>query len=320
MYISMNFYKVFLILNFVSIFFLITSTFSLKYLVSRKKYKLFKNFFLITSYKFTITLIFPIIIVTEIIFSYIFNLRDIRIYISSLLLIIFIYIYLYYLHIKTSKKNKIYEQNNKLLNSIIIQQQNYYETLCKKYKDISKFKHDFDNHIFYIKELLENNLICDVIKYLNDLDNSFKKSSKKIYSGNYYVDIVLQNIFGNNPNIHIDWKGALPPSLKMSHLDICILFSNLFENALEASIKTEKPFIMVEIKLLDKNIFIKQSNSYNKNLIHDNTRLLTSKKRKDLHGFGISNIMDIINKYNGSFEYFETELFTIKIVLEDVIC
>ena len=46
---------------------------------------------------------------------------------------------------------------------------------------------------------------------------------------------------------------------------------------------------------------------------------MTTKKEKHLHGFGIRNVEEVVNKYNGVISYAAGNKFLVEIVLGDVI-
>lgn len=52
-------------------------------------------------------------------------------------------------------------------------------------------------------------------------------------------------------------------------------------------------------------------NSVRDSVIKNNPDFKTTKKHKDIHGYGIKSIKDIVKKYNGMMELFEQDSFFI---------
>jgi len=132
-------------------------------------------------------------------------------------------------------------------------------------------------------------------------------------------------VLGNkvNNDIKLKWRGRLPDKLKVSNMDLCIIFSNLLKNSVEALKKISENIekkIEVEIKQLENNIIIKVKNpiSGKVNIIDD--KLITSKLDKNNHGFGSLNIKEAVNKYGGNIKYnISEESFLVEIIFSDII-
>ena len=50
-------------------------------------------------------------------------------------------------------------------------------------------------------------------------------------------------------------------------------------------------------------MYKRQGNTTSGNVLKNNPHMNTTKKDKNMHGFGIMNIRDIIDKYNGTINY-----------------
>ena len=70
-------------------------------------------------------------------------------------------------------------------------------------------------------------------------------------------------------------------------------------------IKEEKGVLKIHIE-----------NSYNGTLIQKGTRLLTTKKEKELHGLGLGSVENIVQKYHGEMEIEkENNTFSVRVLL-----
>ena len=86
-------------------------------------------------------------------------------------------------------------------------------------------------------------------------------------------------------------------------MDLYILLENLCDNAIEAAGQCEKPSIKLQIAEDNASMYIDIGNTTSGNVLKNNPHMNTTKKDKNMHGFGIMNIRDIIDKYNGTINY-----------------
>ena len=118
-------------------------------------------------------------------------------------------------------------------------------------------------------------------------------------------------------NIPFQAKAALPAHISIDQIDMCLVLSNLLENALEASLKA-KPFnrrIHAEVYLHHKHLLLIQVENTFEGKIQEKNHIFQSSKRPG-NGVGIQSVRHIAEKSGGdsSFTY-ENGVFTAKIML-----
>lgn len=87
----------------------------------------------------------------------------------------------------------------------------------------------------------------------------------------------------------------------MENVDICILLSNLLDNAIEACEKCEgNRWICIEAKRKGEYLILNVDNSKANKIRKKNGVMITSKKEKNQHGYGWKNIESVIKKYEGT--------------------
>lgn len=94
--------------------------------------------------------------------------------------------------------------------------------------------------------------------------------------------------------------GALLNCLHVA--DICTIFGNALDNALESVVMIpdpEKRLIHVSVSAQKNFIFINISNTLGTPLIESENILLTTKRDKKNHGYGIKGIKYVVGKYGG---------------------
>ena len=214
---------------------------------------------------------------------------------------------------------RISEKNIEKTELIIDKMQNelyrtQFEESEKKYDEMNKIHHDMKNHLQCISSLLDDkeyekaeNYIADMIK--NKLNFEFKQ----INTGNRVVDAIsnakLTQCIDENILTTVD-AGSIEASI--DDVDMCSLLGNIFDNAIEACRKVEKnKEIHFEINQKKGYINIIMKNSVQNSVIENNPKFKTTKKHKDIHGYGIKIVKSIVEKYNGMMELFEQDGFFI---------
>lgn len=182
----------------------------------------------------------------------------------------------------------------------------YYSILQKQYDNSSILIHDIKRHLLSIKELSVEKNYSAIIEYIDNLYDNNQIDSLKKYSSNKLVNVIInrysQLCDENNIKFFCDIRNI--DFSFLSDNDLTSILDNLLENSVEASLESNKKNI--ELTIMQKNtnfIVINIWNYYNKEPQILNGKFLTSKKDKNIHGFGINSIERIVKKYNGDFNY-----------------
>lgn len=89
----------------------------------------------------------------------------------------------------------------------------------------------------------------------------------------------------------------------LEEMDLCSLLGNTLDNAIESALtisKTEKRLINLRISKKNDFILFSLENYTENDLIFNDKFPLTTKKNKNVHGYGLKSIDYIARKYNGS--------------------
>ena len=156
-------------------------------------------------------------------------------------------------------------------------------------------------------------------KYFESFPAVKKNNSTKILSGNETVDTILAakaELFDKH-NVELNINGSLSRLSAMESMDICILFSNLIDNALEAVAKVkEKRYLHINVTESPNMLMIIFKNPMAQELLVEGDMIKSTKEDAMKHGFGLQNVAEIVEKYKGEYliETPENE-FIMKIVL-----
>ena len=231
---------------------------------------------------------------------------------QGLALMFVVYIFLFGLNLILNNriyenKQKIREQQNLEINNLVLS--SALNNINSLYVTNSKKFHDFKHHINYISDLCSTENISEIKNYIEQIATT---ETKNYYStGNKIIDFVLNSKyeFIEDNNIEFDFSQKNFSDVTIASSDLCSLLLNLFDNALNATIQTNKRYVTLKLEKQGNLIFIRISNTYDSN----------KSKHKTIdfnHGWGKKIISDIVSKYNGE-EYIETkdDIYNVKILL-----
>ncbi len=189
---------------------------------------------------------------------------------------------------------RIAEYQNDLITKHCDEVQNIYRTM-------RGWRHDYHNHI---QTLLA--LSGDEVKsreYLLNLNDDLTKVDTVLKTGNVMVDAILNSKLSliNSKNIKVNAKAVVPPELKLSEIDLCVIIGNLLDNAMESCLRqseNEERFIRVFIGVLKNQLYISVSNSVGGKVKKSGKNYISS-KNSETHGFGLMRVDRIAAKYDG---------------------
>ena len=181
------------------------------------------------------------------------------------------------------------------------------EIMRQSQEETRRQRHEMRHHLTLLDEMLsekENGRAADYIRAL-------LAKAEALPSGNYCENMIVNAIVGHylNPakaeEIRVKTEIRAGQDLPVKDEDLCILLTNLLENALEAcrSISPESErSISLRISANEDHILIDCENSADKEvkILPDGT-VPTSKSDSVDHGYGLSSVRRIVEKYCGEF-------------------
>lgn len=219
--------------------------------------------------------------------------------ISSSILIL--NIFFMWLIIRVSKDSNLRAENKCIKENIQLQHQ-YYLNMQESQMKVKKLYHDMKNHMICIENLYGKN------EYVESINNQLKECNSIFNTNNMILDIIL-----NDKKRICESKGIdLIANINFKECnfidsaDVCSIFSNMIDNAIEACENIEDNSISKKINIkgtIVKSLYIIKCENPKNNIIKlKSGKILTNKKDKFLHGIGISSMKNSIEKYNGNLE------------------
>ena len=192
-----------------------------------------------------------------------------------------------------------------LLSEQMDNQVEYYRKINLLYSDFRAFRHDFKNHLLCLRSLISENENEKAMEYINDIEELSIKHKNKFDTGNIIIDSLLtdKDEKAQETGAKIVFNGYAP-TMGIKNSDCAVVFSNALDNAIEACSKdTEgrEKVITIDSDFRQGYFFVRISNPmFSAVSFKGKNQLVTSKTDKSLHGFGVANIINTVQKYDGN--------------------
>lgn len=219
-----------------------------------------------------------------------------------LLITMFIVYYILVSSLESLKLQGGAEERSRNQEQIMAMQKAQYSMLQKQIEETRHARHDLKQHLNVIQGCLESGDMAQLKDYVAKYGQKLSTLSPKTYCSNYAVDAVIRHYgeMAQEHGIRFDSHIVLPSQLWIDEPDICILFGNLLENAVNACIEESPgaPFICVHARAAgERAISITVDNSCHTPPVVKNGCFMSS--RHSGEGTGTASVRNIAAQYNG---------------------
>lgn len=195
--------------------------------------------------------------------------------------------------------NRIYleqEKSGQYHSQIVV-----YKMLAEQYRQSERLRHDMKNHIIALSALSQNKQWEKIDDYLKSMEDIALDAGDDM-TGNKVLDALLCQKRKQAEGENIKWECdvQMPKGCCINEFDLCVLFGNILDNALEACGRLqcdENSFINIQARTVKKCFLLEVKNSMDR--MEKYTDGFTNKDNSQEHGIGLLNVGDVVNKYNG---------------------
>jgi len=186
-----------------------------------------------------------------------------------------------------------------------------YDSQAEYIKEIRSLKHDMQAHLIVLQYYLEEGKYEKAKEYLKEMQSYQEKRKRpQIDVGNNIVNaVIMERWRQSEADIQVVCFGEIPKEEATSEYDLCTIFSNLFSNAVEACeklVQREKE-ITIEIKRRSDRWNITIENPIEWFVDASLLGQSSDKEDKNIHGFGIANVIRCVEKNEGKIQFFITD-------------
>ena len=209
-------------------------------------------------------------------------------------------------------------RNEKLLREKMINETKMYYSVSENLEKQRKITHEFKNQIACILSLAKNQKYKELNDYIEKVDKSLKLSMDMVDTNHVIVNAVLNTKYREaiDAGVVFVLKVNDLSEMKLSDTDIVAILANLLNNALEACMKCENKLIKLKFVLENNQIIISVKNSCSNQPIRNNGKFVTLKDDVEEHGFGIENVVEVIERYDGKYVIdYDEDMFSFFILI-----
>ena len=232
-----------------------------------------------------------------------------KVFCRALLLICCIFMLLLYVKILEIGKTV---KNLEMLSQLNVLERKNYEKIKDSISMINIKYHDL-KHFIEVEKNNNGKLNTD------ELEKIVKVYDETIKTGNEVIDVILseKKFYCSSHDITLKISADATGLDFINTTDLCSLFGNMMENAIEAVVKIEekeKKNINVIIRHVAGQIFLCVENNCLNDFTIKEGLPISTKKDSNNHGYGLKSIKMIVEKYDGTFT-FENKDDTFKVCI-----
>ncbi len=184
--------------------------------------------------------------------------------------------------------------------------QQYAQNIKKQYNEIRRIRHDMKQSNSVVMALLSEAKTDEAMKYMKKTAREISEFDIVIDVGNDFVNAILNTKIAEAKRLKIGILCSVDKEIAaVDEVDLCNLLGNMIDNAIEACAKqiSGERFIEVKIQTFPHQFLIGVANTVGRNVMDENSELLTTKDDAENHGFGIQSIRAIAKKYDGTVQF-----------------
>lgn len=181
----------------------------------------------------------------------------------------------------------------------------YYQGVQREQAQVRRLRHDLRNHLTALSGLLARRDTAGAADYVRALQQHEGVAAGARWCENDTVNVVLAAKVHDAAEAgqELSFEGALPASLPIAAPDLCALFGNALDNAIEAARGTDDKRILVRARADKGLLMLRVVNACTGERTRTADGLFgTTKADAAHHGFGLRSMREIAERYGGTLE------------------
>lgn len=208
----------------------------------------------------------------------------------------------------------LYDQQAQQAHTIHLQEQaelhmkeqlKHMDELVAQQEQLRRYRHDMSNQLIALKSYLSKSVGATELQHLARVTEELELTDVVVDSGNPALDAIIsaKQAVANKKGINFRYQLQIPEQLPIAPEDICVIFGNALDNAIEACERVTQEEKNIVLTLVKKNkvVFCKLVNTAPS--VQSEKRWKTSKKDTLNHDYGVSQIKRTLAKYDSSPSY-----------------
>ena len=213
--------------------------------------------------------------------------------------------------------------SGQLETALLTKEREYYYNQCGLMQDsmeyIQSFKHDITNHLLAASEYIKHGQSEQAAEYLGKLIGNVGKDKTYSDTGNIAFDSIINYAFkdAEEKGMAVTCTITVPKELGVDAVDVVTILGNLLDNAVSAAANVMDGSINLRVNYGKGRLSIIIENTYAGKIIYQDGKIVSAKRDVgDGHGYGLKNVQQAVEKYDGDMDISHTDtLFSVNVLL-----
>ena len=194
------------------------------------------------------------------------------------------------------------------------------EEIKQLHQNTRKLKHDMRNHLMVMASYINSGDYENAKNYVSEILDKLNAVRSYVETGNPLLNHILNDKLDLCRREGIDVKADIGKCAfeKMRGIDFSAVFSNAVDNAIEAAQKEKRKEIVISVYEKKGYDVISVKNRISESVLEKNPELKSTKADGlpdgadgEKHGFGVLQIKEIVESYEGMTDFYEEDGFFI---------
>jgi len=201
----------------------------------------------------------------------------------------------------------IKEMNERHKNELELQhmklEHTYFSDVNSVLEEIRILRHDMRGELVVIHGYNEMNqrdkISTHIEKKLRELDIQLLPRMDNDNILTSFINFKIKEARSHNIEVMLESNLTEEDEINIDKEDICRVLNNIINNAIEACEHVEGKYIKLQIDMVSNCLIIKAENPFKGEVKTQGDKLITLKKDKARHGYGLKSVKGIAEKYGG---------------------
>jgi len=185
---------------------------------------------------------------------------------------------------------------------IISSGRDHYRKMNEQYDILKVMRHDYKFHLNTTLDMLRRGETEKSDEYLRGLQNQLEENELLNYCDNPVINSLVADYARKCKKLNIDFNISIkiPPDFIIPNYEMCIVFGNLLENAVEACQKLkEERQIKLVVKPQGEQITIMVRNTFNGELVMEGEKFISTKENgsNPACGIGLESVTAVVGSF-----------------------
>jgi hypothetical protein len=189
--------------------------------------------------------------------------------------------------------------NAEFAKSIVSSGRGHYQKMDEMYEKLRILRHDYKYHLNAARKMLRLGDADGADTYLTQVEDQLSRHELQKYCQNAVINALISSYAERCAALEIrfDVRLDMPEALTVSDYDICIIFGNLLENAVEACCRLDGArAIELSAQTMPARFLIMVRNSFDGDVRQDNGNPVSQKIGG---GVGLRSVREVVARHSG---------------------